>query len=125
MWIWGGFNGALQGTGAGYSPASKDWVTMSNTNAPSARQGHSAVWTGSEMIIWGGTQQNDGAHFRTEFNLWHKDTGFSPLDPRSDHSAVWTGEEMLIWGGYGNNGVIKTGGGRYTPRATLYFYQKS
>src|SRR5206468_13109812 len=30
------------------------WTATSTTNAPAARFGHTAVWTGSEMIIWGG-----------------------------------------------------------------------
>ncbi len=30
------------------------WAATSTVNAPSAREGHTAVWTGSEMIIWGG-----------------------------------------------------------------------
>src|SRR5947208_13421967 len=29
------------------------WTLISTTNAPSARAGHTAVWTGSEMIVWG------------------------------------------------------------------------
>ena len=30
------------------------WTATSTTNAPSARAGQTAVWTGSEMIVWGG-----------------------------------------------------------------------
>ena len=30
------------------------WTATSTTNAPTARAGHTAVWTGSEMIVWGG-----------------------------------------------------------------------
>src|SRR5947199_6173741 len=30
------------------------WTATSTTNAPSPRAFHSAVWTGTEMIIWGG-----------------------------------------------------------------------
>ena len=32
------------------------WTATSLTNAPSARYDHTAVWTGSEMIVWGGSQ---------------------------------------------------------------------
>src|SRR5262249_1047100 len=31
------------------------WTATSTTNAPSGRYYHTAVWTGSEMIVWGGT----------------------------------------------------------------------
>jgi hypothetical protein len=30
------------------------WTPTSTTNAPTARYQHTAVWTGSEMIVWGG-----------------------------------------------------------------------
>ena len=30
------------------------WTATSTTNAPTARDYHTAVWTGSEMIVWGG-----------------------------------------------------------------------
>ena len=30
------------------------WTATSTVNAPSPRFDHTAVWTGSEMIIWGG-----------------------------------------------------------------------
>src|SRR4029079_11787887 len=30
------------------------WTTMSTINAPAPRASHTAVWTGSEMIVWGG-----------------------------------------------------------------------
>jgi hypothetical protein len=30
------------------------WTATSTDGAPSARRNHTAVWTGSEMIIWGG-----------------------------------------------------------------------
>jgi hypothetical protein len=30
------------------------WTATSTANAPDARSGHTAVWTGSEMIVWGG-----------------------------------------------------------------------
>ena len=32
------------------------WTPTSTTNAPDRRQSHTAVWTGTEMIIWGGTR---------------------------------------------------------------------
>ena len=30
------------------------WTDTSTTNAPAPRTSHTAVWTGSEMIVWGG-----------------------------------------------------------------------
>jgi len=35
------------------------WTATSLTNAPTGRLGHTAVWTGSEMIVWGGDVENE------------------------------------------------------------------
>src|SRR5947207_12916536 len=36
------------------------WTASSTTNAPGARDYHTAVWTVSEMIVWGGSAGNAG-----------------------------------------------------------------
>ena len=81
------------------------------------RHSHSAVWTGTEMIVWGGAARAgnaplylaDGAAYDPATDKWRK-LPESPLGPRADHFAAWTGAEMLIWGGnpglataFGNN----------------------
>src|SRR5436189_1144184 len=39
---------------AGDSPCTDQWAGTSTFGAPTARYTHTAVWTGSEMIVWGG-----------------------------------------------------------------------
>jgi len=34
------------------------WTPTSTTAAPATRKMHTAVWTGSRMIVWGGAQSN-------------------------------------------------------------------
>jgi hypothetical protein len=34
---------------------------VTTTGAPAARNGHTAVWTGGEMIVWGGS--GDGSTY--------------------------------------------------------------
>ena len=95
------------------------WVAGTSANAPSARYNHSAVWTGSEFIVWGGNfsaqQYSDsGARYKPDVDTWQN---LSPLDApsaRSGHSAVWTGTEMIVWGGFATNAALGTGG-RYNP----------
>ncbi len=53
------------------------WTATSTTDAPAARFFHTAVWTGSEMIIWGG--QDD--------NLQYLDTG-GRYNPSTDSWAA-------------------------------------
>jgi hypothetical protein len=50
MIVWGGFGaGGIVNTGGRYDPISDDWINTGNSNAPSSRSDHTAVWTGSEM----------------------------------------------------------------------------
>src|SRR6202008_4286762 len=61
MVVWGGrprsFAGSLN-TGGRYDPASDAWTPTSTTSVPSVRYGHTAVWTGTVMIVWGGIDAN-------------------------------------------------------------------
>ncbi len=71
MIVWGGFGCTTQicqtttylNDGARYSPSANNWVTTSATNAPSARVSPTAVWTGSEMIVWGGFFRDGSNHY--------------------------------------------------------------
>src|SRR5206468_12098071 len=36
------------------------WTATSTTSAPAARERHTAVWSGSEMIVWGGLGSGGG-----------------------------------------------------------------
>src|SRR5205814_7816383 len=90
-------------TGARYDLATDSWTPTTLTDAPSARNGHTAVWTGTQMIVWGGSDGffnnlNTGAKYDPGTDNWTSMTGIAPL-PRNLHTAVWTGREMIIWGG--------------------------
>jgi hypothetical protein len=54
MIVWGGVDSTFNdaNTGGAYNPAADSWVASTTNNAPSARDSHTAVWTGSEMIVW-------------------------------------------------------------------------
>src|SRR5690606_10616532 len=59
MIIWGGATsiiGSDLDSGGRYDPATDSWTSVAAANAPAARSQHTAAWTGSEMIIWGGWQ---------------------------------------------------------------------
>ena len=89
----------------------------SMTDAADAREVHTAVWTGSEMIIWGGGHNdsylNTGGRYNPSTDSWAA-TSISNAPPaRAGHEAVWTGSEMIIWGGY-NPSYLNTGE-RYDP----------
>lgn len=62
------------------------------------------VWTGRELIVWGGevagkgAARADGAAFSPSSDRWRR-ISRGPLVSRSAHVAVWTGHEMIVWGG--------------------------
>ena len=91
---------------------------VSTLNAPSARSEHSAIWTGSEMIIWGGQtdsgRTNTGARYNPVTNTWTTLATINAPSARVSHTAVWTGSEMIIWGGQTDSGRTNTGA-RYNP----------
>ena len=96
------------------------WTATSLTNAPAARSAHTAVWTGSEMIIWGGFNfnigyLNTGGRYNPSTDSWTATSLTNAPAPRDSHTAVWTGSEMIVWGGsVGFPNYFNTGG-RYDP----------
>jgi hypothetical protein len=104
-------------SGAIYYPATDTWsAAMGTTGAPSARGQHTAVWTGTQMIVWGGyggTYLQDGGRYTPATNSWSP--LFQGLTARSDHTAVWTGTYMVVWGG-GNGTVVFADGAVYDPK---------
>ena len=69
MIIWGGsyvfIDTHYLNTGGCYNPNTGSWTATSITNAPEARTIHTAVWTGREMIVWGGQAGPIGHYFNT------------------------------------------------------------
>ncbi len=70
MIVWGGFDNEsfnYSNTGARYDPSTDSWTATSTSHVPRARSGHTAIWTGSEMIVWGGfdgdTTLNTGGRY--------------------------------------------------------------
>src|SRR5207237_1093253 len=95
------------------------WTATSLTNAPVARSAHTAVWTGSEMIIWGGTQGgvvylNTGGRYNPSTASWTT-TSLNNAPAAPDyHTASWTSSVMSAWGAFNGSNYFNTGG-RYNP----------
>ncbi len=58
-----------------YDPAGNTWAAITTTGAPSVRDTHTAVWTGSRMIVWGGSNNGpsplgDGGQWATVSLYW-------------------------------------------------------
>jgi N-acetylneuraminic acid mutarotase len=124
MIVWGGREGPLpehprMASGGRYDPVTDSWVETTEIGAPEARCDHRAVWTGAEMIVWGGTRAlwdylDTGASYDPLGDTWAPTSLDSSPSGRDDFSMVWTGDEAIVWGGYGDNFDEQTGG-RYDP----------
>jgi hypothetical protein len=66
MIIWGGESSTSDfNTGGRYDPGTDSWSPTTTANAPIARQLHTAVWTGNQMIVWGGLSGDAGVLLNT------------------------------------------------------------
>lgn len=119
--VWGGakyvfFTATPYADGARYDPVRDAWQPVAAAGiAP--RANHSAVWTGTEMLVWGGTEMSThlatGGRYDPRTDRWQAlPTDGAPAG-RSGHTAVWTGSEMVIWGGAGD--AARSDGARYAP----------
>jgi len=95
------------------------WTATSTTNAPDARDSHTAVWTGSEMIVWGGSNTggvlDSGGRYNPATDSWTATSTTNAPAARAGHTAVWSGTEMIVWGGTDNMDTYFNTGGRYNP----------
>ncbi len=113
--FWGGGQGGgpvppFFNTGGRYNPATDSWSPTSTTSAPAGRIEHTAVWTGTRMIVWGGSDGsaivpltctnnlNTGGVYNPAMDTWAA-TPAVQATPRIGHTAVWAGSRMIIWGG--------------------------
>ncbi len=129
MIVWGGINGNFSALSSGgqYDPVANTWTTTSvGTNLPNARMQHTAVWTGSKMVVWGGcfdnacsSKYNSGGRYDPDNDTWlATSVGTNVPSARGRHTSVWTGSKMIEWGGFDGSGLGLTNtGGQYDPDA--------
>lgn len=124
--VWGG-SGALGsdpgGGGGAYRLAESKWNPMATSGQPGFRVRFTGVWTGTEMIVWGGVgdgeKLNTGGRYDPMNDAWRDTSIGGAPSPRIDHTAVWTGKEMIVWGGQPktlpNQPHVLNTGGAYDP----------
>ncbi len=139
MIVWGGYTFSSQtDTGGRYNPAADNWTATSLTNSPTKRYDHTMVWTGNDMIVWGGygctdqscqtvTYLNTGARYSPITNSWLATNLTNAPPVRESPTAVWTGSAMIVWGGFrfdGNYHYLNTGG-RYCAQPSAPIVQSA
>ena len=84
--------------------------------------GHTAAWTGTEMLLWGGTTNAAGARYNPRNDAW------TPMSQgpvmRTGAQSVWTGTNLLLY-----LPALPASGAvpelwQYRPPSKLYFYLK-
>jgi hypothetical protein len=102
-----------------YDPATDAW-SQTVADPSDGRFAHTAIWTGSRMIAWGGWPLPvlpDGIPqlYNLKFDPLANQLGGVSTDneptARYGHTAVWTGTRMIIWGG--SDGIVLGNGGSY------------
>jgi hypothetical protein len=120
--VWGGSDpasGTRLNTGERYDPQTNTWSPMTVTDAPAARSGHLALWTGTRMIVWGGVANTGfittGGSYDPQLDAWTAMSSTGAPAGRSQSTAVWDGTRMIVWGGTGLSSQPVATGGRYDP----------
>src|SRR5215211_6673543 len=62
---------------------------------------HSMVWTGKDVLVWGGGSEGvfHGTGLRIDGKVRTVMSERRAPIGRWGHAAVWTGTEMVVWGG--------------------------
>ncbi len=118
-----GLNFANTANGISYDPTGNQWSRLTPTGVTDKRAEHTAVWTGSQMLVWGGFSKPSGTivylatggTLNPETGAWSDTTTTGAPTGRAGHSSVWTGDSMLVWGGYGSNAAYFNSGALYFP----------
>lgn len=101
--------GVLLPDGGRYNPATDTWTAIPETlpNSPAGRLFSQAMWTGTEMIVWGGYHfpggdlegRSDGGRYNPATNTW---TPITPTEIPGDQPGPqggWTGTGLVAWSG--------------------------
>ena len=124
MIVWGGYWTGTQAAGSvasggRYDPTLDSWTATSTLNVPIPRLGHTAVWTGSRVIVWGGSAfssyPDTGGRYDPITDTWASTTAINAPVGRVGHTAIWTGSQMVVWGGTDSSSAYLQDGGRYDP----------
>ena len=120
VFVWGGLpSGVSNSLGDGFlfdpfaNQGAGSWLMTSDAHAPEARHDFGAVWTGSEVFLWGGASDSDddrhflgtGSLYNPSSDSWSAVSTQNAPVARAGHITVMGDEQVLIWGGYAGSGT--------------------
>lgn len=90
------------------------WVNLGGAEVPSARSGHTMVWSGSEAIIWGGllgigTVSANGATYEPTSGLWRPLSTLGAPAARAGAASALSSTGLLLWGGFAGGTFLNSG----------------
>lgn len=104
-------------SGARYNPDTDVWTPMASAGSPITRDQSSFLWTGSQLIVWGGADWgytveffNDGATYDPAQDVWTPISTEGAPSPRRYAFAEKVGGDVIIWAGSDMTGSLNTGG---------------
>jgi N-acetylneuraminic acid mutarotase len=87
-----------------YNPGANRWRQLRSLQAGRAEA--AAVWTGRQLLVWGGETGSAGSLYLAPYGLAYDPTSDrwsqlppAPLQGRLDPTAVWSGHRLIVWGG--------------------------
>ena len=128
--VWGGLRVSGGGVtvltdGGRYNPIADVWSPIGSTGAPTPRLHFSLVWTGKEMIVWGGSTfeglpLQDGGAYDPTTDSWRTLSSVGAPRGRGSHTAIWTGTRMIVWGGLTSGNAPSRDGAEYDPETNSW-----
>jgi N-acetylneuraminic acid mutarotase len=116
-----GISAGLARVPLAYNPRTNRWRRLAPMST--GRAHFAAVWTGTQLLVWGGRTTTKDPHRRPSrglayspaTNRWSQ-LPQAPLRGRDDPVGVWTGKAMIVWGGTGLPGYRSfTDGAAFAP----------
>jgi N-acetylneuraminic acid mutarotase len=117
MLVWGPL------TTEAFNPVTNRWRRFPSAPTAFHHPGAVAVWTGHELIGWGGgccgDAFSDGAAFNPVTNTWRK-LARSPLAGGQAPTGVWTGRELIVFGVRNPDGPALRSAAAYNPATNAW-----
>lgn len=96
------------------------FAATTGASTTAIRSGHSALWTGAEVIVWAGADESgavraDGYRYVPTRARWRPVRDAGAAHARRAHTAVWSSSEMLVFGGQDRGGHAVAAPVSYVP----------
>ncbi len=101
---------------ARFNPLTNAWQKLSNLPAGllTGKDNPAFLWTGTQLLVWGGNGANDGYRYNPGNNSWTTMSNTNAPTTRNFYLSCFTGTELVVWGGTdANDGTPQSTGARY------------